>query len=244
MIDLGWFGYISFDMAFFSALLSIILINLILSGDNAVVIALAVRNLEAKQRKWGIILGSGAAVVLRILLTFVAAEMLKIPLLKFIGGCLIAWIAVKLFSQESHDENIENAANLWQAVKIITIADIIMSTDNVLAIAGASKGNMFLLIFGLGTSIPLVVGTSTLLAMLMDRYPVIVYIGAAILGKVAGELIITDPVIAKKLQPSHLTEYLVEAAFAVAVVVIGWWLVKRRIKKEEKSLLIEHDQIN
>ena len=242
MIDLGWFGYISFDMAFFSALLSIILINLILSGDNAVVIALAVRNLEPKQRKWGIILGSGAAVVLRIVLTFVAAELLRIPFLKFAGGILIAWIAVKLFTEGSSEEEIKNtASNLKQAIKIICIADLVMSVDNVLAIAGASKGNMFLLIFGLGTSIPLVVGTSTLLAMLMDRYPIIIYIGAAILGKVAGELIITDPIIAQKIQPSHYTEYAIEAIFAVGVVVVGRLLMKWKIKKEEKSMLVEHD---
>jgi predicted tellurium resistance membrane protein TerC len=113
--------------------------------------------------------------------------------------------------------------------------------DNVLAIAGASKGNMVLLIFGLGTSIPLVVGTSTLLAMLMDRYPIIIYIGAAILGKVAGELIITDPIIAQKIHPSHYTEYAIEAIFAVGVVVVGRLLMKWKIKKEEKSMLVEHD---
>ncbi|MCL5022063.1 MAG: TerC family protein [Nitrospirae bacterium] len=185
MWDLGWFGYISFDLPFFSALMSIILINLILSGDNAVVIALAVRSLERKQRKWGIILGSGAAVVLRVVLTFFAAKLLLIPYLKILGGALIAWIAVKLFTEGASEDKVHEASNIVQAVKVICIADLVMSIDNVLAVAGASKGNMFLLLFGLGSSIPLVVGTSTLLSMLMDKYPVIIYIGAAVLGKVA-----------------------------------------------------------
>ncbi len=143
MIDLGWFGYIAWDAAFFSALMAIIVINLILSGDNAVVIALAVRNLPKKQRMWGIILGSGLAVVLRVVLTFFAAQLLLISFLKFFGGALILWIAVKLFTSGHEEEHVEAAAGLWQAIKVILIADLVMSIDNVLAIAGASKGNMF-----------------------------------------------------------------------------------------------------
>ncbi|MGA7103838.1 MAG: TerC family protein, partial [Candidatus Deferrimicrobiaceae bacterium] len=221
MIDLGWFGHIAFDAAFFSALFSIIVINLILSGDNAVVIALAVRSLPKRQRLWGIILGSLLAVVLRIFLTFIAAELLLIAFLKLIGGILIAWIAVKLFTEGHEEGEVREAAGLWQAVRIIVIADLIMSTDNVLAIAGASKGNMFLLLFGLGTSIPLVVGTSTLLSMLMDRYPIIITLGSAILGKVAGEMIITDPWVHRTFHPAHWMDYAVEIVFAVGVVLVG-----------------------
>jgi YjbE family integral membrane protein len=232
MIDMGWFGSISFDLAFLSALFSIIVINLILSGDNAVVIALAVQSLPKKQRFWGIVLGSGAAVVLRIILTFFAAQLLLIPYLKLVGGLLIAWIAVKLFLEGADEAKCNEAGNLMQAVKIILIADLIMSIDNVLAVAGASKGNLFLLIFGLGTSIPLVVGTSTLLSMLMEKYPIIVYIGAAVLGKVAGELIITDPLIEGILHPTQFVEYLVQAVFAVGVIVVGKLWLKWKTSKE------------
>ena len=235
MIDLGWFGYIAWDAAFFSALMAIIVINLILSGDNAVVIALAVRNLPKKQRLWGIILGSGLAVLLRVVLTFFAAQLLLISFLKFFGGALILWIAVKLFTSGHEDENIEAAAGLWQAVKVILVADLVMSIDNVLAIAGASKGNMFLLLFGLGTSIPLVVGTSTLLSMLMDKYPIIITLGSAILGKVAGEMIITDPWIHKTFHPAHWMDYAMQAIFAVGVVVVGKLLLRRKATQSEKS---------
>ncbi|HEU5359871.1 MAG TPA: TerC family protein [Candidatus Deferrimicrobiaceae bacterium] len=231
MIDLGWFGYIAWDAAFFSALMSIIVINLILSGDNAVVIALAVRNLPKKQRMWGIILGSGLAVVLRVILTFFAAQLLLISFLKLAGGALILWIAVKLFTTGHEEEQVEAAAGLWQAIKVILIADLVMSIDNVLAIAGASKGNMFLLLFGLGTSIPLVVGTSTLLSMLMDKYPIIIVIGAAILGKVGGEMMITDPWIHKTFHPAHWMDYAMQAVCAVGVVVLGKLLLRRKIAK-------------
>ena len=236
MIDLGWFGYIAWDAAFFSALMSIIVINLILSGDNAVVIALAVRNLPKKQRLWGIILGSGLAVLLRVVLTFFAAKLLLISFLKFFGGALILWIAVKLFTSGHEDENIEAAAGLWQAVKVILVADLVMSIDNVLAIAGASKGNMFLLLFGLGTSIPLVVGTSTLLSMLMDKYPIIIPLGAAILGKVGGEMIITDPWIHNTFHPAHWMDYAMQAVCAVGVVLVGKYLMKRKIARSEKGV--------
>jgi YjbE family integral membrane protein len=241
MWDLGWFGYIRFDLAFLSALTSIILINLILSGDNAVVIALAVRGLEKKQRKWGIILGSGAAVLLRVILTFFAAKLLLIPYLKLIGGALIAWIAVKLFTEGTSDDRVHEATSIGQAIKVICIADLVMSVDNVLGVAGASKGNMFLLLFGLGSSIPLVVGTSTLLSMLMDKYPVIIYIGAAILGKVAGEMIITDPVVVKMLQPGHYLEYAAEALLAVGVILTGKLLLKWKIAKEEREMLVDQE---
>ena len=234
-MDFGWLGYIEYTPAFFSSLLSIIVINLILSGDNAVVIALAVRNLPGKQRLWGIILGSLLAVVLRIILTAFAAKLLEIPLLKFVGGALIAWIAVKLFTEGHEDEEVQAAAGLFQAVKIILIADLVMSIDNVLAVAGASKGNMFLLLFGLGTSIPLVVGTSSLLSMLMDKYPIIITIGSAILGKVAGEMIITDPWIIKTFNPPHYMDYVFQVVFAVGVIVLGKMLLKWKAGKVQET---------
>ncbi len=226
--DFGWLGWISFDYTFLSAWLAVILIDLVLAGDNAVVIALAVRNLHGKQRTWGIILGAGAAVVLRVICTFFAAQMLRIMFLKFIGGALIAWIAVKLLTQRDEDKTVSEASNLRQAIKLIVIADIVMSLDNMLAVAGASKGNAFLLIFGLGLSIPFVVGCSSLLAKLMDRYPIIVVIGSAVLGKVAGEMMITDPWIRKTFQIPNWAVYAVEVVFVVGVVVVGKLIMKRK----------------
>jgi YjbE family integral membrane protein len=233
--DFGWLGWISFDYTFLSALLSIILIDLVLAGDNAVVIALAVRNLPPKQKKWGIILGSGAAVLLRVVCTMFVAQMLMIPLLKFVGGALILWIAVKLLTQEHEDEKVDQAKNLIEAIKLIVIADIVMSLDNMLAVGGASKGNMFLLIFGLGLSIPLVVGTSSLLSMLMGKYPIIVIVGSAVLGKVAGEMITTDALVQKWFAIPPYGTYVAEAVFAVGVVVTGKLIMKRRKARKEAA---------
>jgi YjbE family integral membrane protein len=232
--DFGWLGWISFDYTFLSALLSIILIDLVLAGDNAVVIALAVRNLPPKQKKWGIILGSGAAVLLRVVCTMFVAQML-IPLLKFVGGALILWIAVKLLTQEHEDEKVDQAKNLIQAIKLIVIADIVMSLDNMLAVGGASKGNMFLLIFGLGLSIPLVVGTSSLLSMLMGKYPIIVIIGAAVLGKVAGEMMTTDALVQKWFAIPMYVTYITEVLFAIGVVVVGKLIMRRRKAQAEAA---------
>ncbi len=226
--DFGWLGWISFDYTFVSALLSIVLIDLVLAGDNAVVIALACRNLPPKQRKWGIILGAGAAVLLRVICTMFVAQLLRIPLLKFVGGALIAWIAVKLLTQGHEDEKVGEASNLIQAVKLIVIADFVMSLDNMLAVGGASKGNMFLLLFGLGLSIPLVVGTSTLLSMLMDKYPFIVVLGSAVLGKVAGEMMTTDALVQKWFAIPHYGTVIAEVAFAIGVVVAGKLIMRRR----------------
>jgi YjbE family integral membrane protein len=233
--DFGWLGWISFDYTFLSALLSVILVDLVLAGDNAVVIALAVRNLPPGQKKWGIILGAGAAVMLRVVCTFFAAQMLRIMFLKFIGGALILWIAVKLLTQEHADEKVSAASNLLQAVKLIVIADIVMSLDNMLAVAGASKGNAFLLMFGLGLSIPLVVAGSSLLSTLMSKYPVIVVIGAAVLGKVGGEMMVTDPWIQRTFAIPHWFVYAVEATFAIGVVVVGKLIMKRRKARQEAA---------
>jgi len=233
--DFGWLGWISFDYTFVSALLSVILVDLVLAGDNAVVIALAVRNLPDGQKRWGIILGAGAAVGLRVVCTFFAAQMLRIMFLKFIGGALILWIAVKLLTQEHADENVSAASNLWQAVKLIVIADIVMSLDNMLAVAGASKGNAFLLLFGLGLSIPLVVAGSSILSTLMSRYPVIVVIGAAVLGKVGGEMMVTDPWIQRTFAIPHWFVYAVEATCAIGVVVVGKLIMKRKKAQKEAA---------
>ncbi|MBV6432947.1 MAG: hypothetical protein IANPNBLG_03094 [Bryobacteraceae bacterium] len=193
------------------------------------VIALAVKSLGPRERKVGIGVGAGLAVALRIVLTFFAAKLLLIEFVKLAGGVLILWIAVKLLVDDTSESHGTKEANtLWQAMVYILIADITMSTDNILAIAGTSKGHLGLLIFGLGLSIPFVVFTSNLLAAVMDRFPVIVVIGAAILGRVGGEMILTDPWVHGMFKPAKWVEYLAQAVFAVGVVAAGKYIAGRR----------------
>jgi len=238
-MDFGSFGSFNFTWQFISSFLMIILIDLVLAGDNAVVIAMAVRNLSPRQRMKGIMFGAGGAIILRVGLTIVVAQLLGIKGLKFCGGVLIMWIALKLFIEGAPEEGTKKEPKtIWQAMVTIIIADIVMSLDNMLAVAGASHGNNFLIIFGLVLSIPFIVFTSNLLSMLMDKYPVIVYLGAMVLGKVAGEMIITDPYVQSFLHTGKITQYTVEATGAIAVVVIGklWMKMKiRKAMKEEKE---------
>lgn len=210
------------------AALNIVFIDILLAGDNAVLIALAVRRLTPRERQLGIAFGSMAAVVLRIVLTFFATKMLAIPFLKIVGGLLILWIAVKLLVQgEEAAEGGKEATSLLQAMWMILIADLTMSLDNIIAIAGASKGHIELVIFGLILSIPFVVFASNWLSGLMERYPIIVTIGAAILGKVAGEMIIGDPWTQRTFSPPHWFDWLTQAALAASVVLVGRWLCAR-----------------
>lgn len=187
----AWFGA-SGEYAL--QVLRIIGIDIILAGDNAVVIALACRALPPRQRMAGIILGAAAAVTLRIIFTLIAQEVLMIRFLKLGGALLLFWIAVKLLIAEEHtDDNLRSGGSLWEAVRIVALADMVMSFDNVLAIAAAAEGDAFLIVLGLVVSIPLVVGGATLISKLLARFPVLVWGGAAILGWVAGELIATEP---------------------------------------------------
>jgi YjbE family integral membrane protein len=237
-MDFAAWGLDKLDWAFLLSILNIVIIDLILAGDNAVVIAMAVRSLPRRQRLWGIILGSGAAVLLRVILTFFVSQLLGIQFLKLAGGALIAWIAVKLFVEGTPEQGDKEAKNLLQAMWLIVVADITMSLDNVLAVAGASHGNLFLLLFGLALSIPLVVFTSNLLSMLMDRYPIIIYIGAAVLGRVAGEMIFSDPAVVGRFAPSPWFTYAMEALFAVGVIAAGklWlWFTFRRTPTREQA---------
>jgi len=212
----------------FSAL-SIVLIDILLGGDNALVIAMAVKSLPPKERKIGILAGAGSAVVLRIIFTFFAARLLEIHYVKFAGGLLILWIAVKLLTDDSEDHAAGSGAKtLWRAMWLILVADLTMSIDNILAVAAASKGSVALLIFGLGLSIPFVVFTSGLLARLLDRFPILIYIGSAILGRVGGDMMITDPWVHKQLQPSQAMEIGVQVFFAVAVLIVGKLLARRK----------------
>ncbi|OGP54596.1 MAG: tellurium resistance protein TerC [Deltaproteobacteria bacterium RBG_13_52_11] len=227
----------TWDLKFFTSILSIILIDLVLAGDNAVVIAMAVRRLPRDQRLKGIAFGAGAAVVLRVILTFFVAQLLQITFIKLAGGAVILWLAVKLFIGGEGEGGAEKeASSMFQAIRFIVIADITMSTDNVLAVAGASHGNPFLLIFGLIVSIPFVVFTSNLLSILMDKYPIIILIGAAVLGRVGGEMMITDPFIGKFIHPNKIVEYAVQIVFAVGVIVVGkLWMQWRSSTEEAKS---------
>jgi len=214
---------------FFLDALSIILIDILLAGDNAVVIAMAVRTLPKDQRRLGIAIGSAFAVVLRIGLTFFAAQLLKTQFLKLAGGVAILWIAVKLLADSGvGEEGGKEAKTLWQAMWLIIVADITMSVDNILAVAAASKGHLGLLVFGLGLSIPFVVFTSRLLSTLMDKYAIIVYIGSAILGRVGGEMILTDPWVVKAFAVPHSLVIAAEIFCAAGVVVLGRWLVQGR----------------
>ena len=211
-----------FSTNFLLAALNIVFIDILLAGDNAVLIALAVRRLSAQDRRIGILIGSAGAVGLRIVLTFFATKMLAIPLLKLVGGALILWIAVKLLRDEAEQQaGSREATTLLQALWLILVADVTMSLDNILAIAGASKGHLPLVIFGLALSIPFVVFASGWLSGLMERFPAIVVAGAAILGKVGAEMILSDPWVSTRLPVSVPVNYAIQAAAAVAVVIIG-----------------------
>jgi YjbE family integral membrane protein len=224
-------------MQFVMGIISIIVIDLILAGDNAVIIAMAVRRLPKNQRITGIVFGAGAAVLLRVALTFFVSQLLQISFLKLIGGIVILWIAIKLFVEGGMEEGPDKeAATIVQAVRLIVIADITMSTDNVLAIAGASRGNLFLLFFGLALSIPLVVFTSNFLSVLMDKYPIIILLGAAVLGRVGGEMMITDSWVEGLVHPGKILEYGVQVFSAVGVIVVGkLWIQWKHSHRGKKS---------
>jgi len=211
----------------------IIWVNIILSGDNAVVIALAARSLPKHQQKQAIFWGAGAAVVLRIVLTIVAVKLLEFPFLKLVGGAALLWIAVKLLVPEDEDDGeVEASTQLWGAIKTILIADLVMSTDNVIAVAAAAKGSVVLLVLGLVISIPLVVFGATMLMVLMERYPIIITLGAAVLGWTAGEMGVTDPALAEWVKANaHWLDWIAPAVGAVVVVVIGKALAKRKEAK-------------
>lgn len=206
--------------------LKVVLVDILLAGDNAVLIAMAVRGLPPSQRKQGIFAGAGVAVLLRIILTFFAAKLLGLPYLRLIGGAMVLWIAVKLLVDAAeHEKPGKTATTLWQAVWLILVADITMSLDNILAVAAASKGDLALLIFGLGLSIAFVVFTSDIVSKLMDRFPVIIYFGSAILGQVGGEMIVAD------FHVSHTVSIATQAGCAVAVVGLGRFLAKFQADK-------------
>jgi len=214
---------------------SIVLIDVLLAGDNAVVIAMAVRSLPAEQRRRGILAGAGLAVILRVILTFFAARLLRLEFLMLIGGLLIFWIAIKLLVQGGGEEHAgPPAANLRQAVWMILVADITMSLDNILAVAAVSKNNIALLIAGLGLSISFVIFASGILSKLMDRFPILIWIGAAILGRVTGGMVLRDPWVERVLAPPHEIVIAAEVVGAVLVLLIGWAI--KMVNKRKKAV--------
>jgi YjbE family integral membrane protein len=205
---------------FWIGLAKIVWINIILSGDNAVVIALAARSLPAAQQQKAVVFGSGAAVVLRVGLTIVAATLLQMSYLQIIGGILLLWIGVQLLTDEAEgEEGGKHTGSLLTAIRTILIADLVMSLDNVIAVAAAAKGSMVLLVLGLAISIPLVIFGSTLMIRLMERFPVIVMLGAALIGWVGGETIVSDTAL-KDIVAANTWLHLV-AAIAGSVLVLG-----------------------
>jgi YjbE family integral membrane protein len=218
--------------AFWLAALQIIWINILLSGDNAVVIALACRGLHGSQRRWGMILGAGAAILLRVFFTIIIAQLMGLPFLKLVGGIALLWIAIKLIvPDDSHGEDsVKAGESLWRAVRIVAIADIVMSLDNVIAIAAAAKGNMALIVFGLVISIPMIIAGAALLMAVLDRFPILVWAGAALLGWIAGEIMIEDPATIRFLgeEVVHRYVYFAAAAGALFVVACGWLLLKAK----------------
>jgi YjbE family integral membrane protein len=241
--------------AFWLAVGQIIWINILLSGDNAVVIALACRSLPPRQRFWGILLGAGAAVLLRIFFTVIIAQIMGMPFLKLVGGLLLLWIAIKLIvpSEEHGEGSVKSGDTLWRAVWIVTLADIVMSLDNVIAIAAAAETasmrvdvahaltiKAILIVFGLATSVPLIIAGSALLMAVLERFPILVWAGAALLGWVAGEIIVKDAAVVQYLgqefvDRAHLFSAVIGALFVVGV---GWALKRMRHEALDRDLIV------
>jgi YjbE family integral membrane protein len=218
---------------FWISVLQIIAIDILLGGDNAIVIALACRRLPEEQRKQGIFWGVVGAIGLRVILIFFALQLLAIPFLKIVGGALLLWIGIKLLQPEDDGEHgkIEGSTHLWGAIRTIIIADAVMSLDNVIAVAAAAKGDLSLVIFGILVSIPIVVWGSKFVLKLMDRLPVVITFGGALLGWIAGDMLLGDAVVKPYLegQPGWL-KYVASTAGALLVVAVGTWLAKRAVR--------------
>lgn len=216
-------------MEYVVALFSIILINMLLSGDNALVIALASRNLPTEQQRRAIVWGGAGAIGLRMIFVFVAAALLQVPYLQLVGGLLLLWIALKLINGDHGEpEDIQAASDLWGAVKTIIIADVVMSLDNVIAIVGVAKGNYILLAIGLAISIPIIIWGSQIILHLMERWPAIVTLGAAFLGWVGGEMFVSEKHIAHYLEIYPILHWAIPALFAGIVLVIAYLAKAKR----------------
>ena len=256
----AFFTQIRIDMqspAFWLAVGKIIWINVLLSGDNALVIAMACRGLAPRQRLWGMVIGAGIAVVLLIAFTGIVAKLMVLPYLKLVGGLALLVIAAKLLVPEDEGDDVTAGTSLWHAIRIVVIADIVMSLDNVIAVAAAANGQLSLLILGLAVSIPMIIAGAALIMMVLDRFPILVWLGATLLGWIAGEVIATDPAVHPLLQrlldgqialnldatsavfgvsphfslDGDLVEYLASVLGAIAVLVVGSIWRKRRLQQ-------------
>ena len=237
------------SQAFWLGLLKIIGVNVILSGDNAVVIALAARSLPQRQQKQAVFWGAGAAIVLRVLLTLFAVALLALPWLKVAGSLLLLWIGVKLLVPEDDDADIAASQHLVSAIKTILIADLVMSLDNVLAVAAAAGGSLLLLVLGLAISIPLVICGATLLIKLMERFPIIITAGAGLIGWVAGEMLVADSALrgwfegmgvqykGEHPQVAGVSLEIIAAVIGfVVVVLVGKWLARKKEAHDAASV--------
>ncbi len=217
---------------FWTALSQIVIIDILLGGDNAVVIALACRNLPPAQRKMGILYGTAGAVILRVMLVVFALQLLAIPFLKLVGAILLVWIGLKLMlPQDDGGHEVSGSDRLWGAVKTVIIADLVMSVDNVIGIAGAAQGagehQTLLVVLGLLISVPIIIWGSQFVIKLMDRFPVVIVVGAMLLGWIAGQMAYTDPGLAKWATFGKVGEYCAAAAGAVLVFLVGKWMAAR-----------------
>jgi YjbE family integral membrane protein len=265
--DIGaFFSQVQTDMqtpAFWLAVAKIIWINVLLSGDNALVIAMACRGLAPRQRLWGMVIGAGIAVVLLIVFTGIVAKLMVLPYLKLVGGIALLVIAAKLLVPEDDSEDVSAGTSLWHAIRIVVIADIVMSLDNVIAVAAAANGQLPLLILGLAISIPMIVAGAALIMMVLDRLPILVWLGAALLGWIAGDAIASDPAIHPLLQrfldsqmalnidaishrfgisphvslEEYLAEYICSGLGVITVLVAGSIWRKRRLRRLQQVAL-------
>jgi YjbE family integral membrane protein len=225
------------DWEFILNWIKVVIIDLTLAGDNALVIAMAVRTLPRRQQRQGILWGALGAVFIRVIITFVAAQILQLPLLQLAGGLLLIWVAFKLLRQDSGGETkVQHATTLLGAIWIIIVADLIMSTDNILAVAGASQGNLFLLLFGLGLSIPIVVAGAAFIATLMNRFAWLVFVGAGILGEVSGKMTLDDQFIRQVFgEAPKFVEWGVRGGLAALIVSIGIYLSRKSTAAEDSQ---------
>jgi YjbE family integral membrane protein len=258
----AFFAQVQVDMqspAFWLAVGKIIWINVLLSGDNALVIAMACRGLPPRERLWGMVIGAGIAVVLLIAFTGIVAKLILLPYLKLVGGIALFVIAAKLLVPEEGGDDVAAGTSLWHAIRIVVIADIVMSLDNVIAVAAAANGQMSLLILGLAVSIPMIIAGAALIMMVLDRFPILIWLGAMLLGWIAGDVIETDPAVHPLLQrlldgqialsldatsaifgvsphfslDGDLVGYLASVLGAVAVLVVGSIWRKRKMQQLE-----------
>ena len=231
------FAFLS-EAPFWTALLSIIVANILLSGDNAVVIAMASRNLSPNQQKQAIFWGSAAAIILRVILTITAVQLLTLPYLKIIGAVLLLYIGVQLLDDSGEEDELHGHSNIWAAIRTILVADLVMSLDNVIAVAAAAqKGpeetRLILLIVGLGLSIPLIIFGSTLLLKVMDRFPIIITVGAGLLGLLDGGMLVEDPAIKDSLQAAMADAHMIfEGLGIVIVILLGNYFKRKEANKK------------